>query len=50
MSENSQVGTIGWIAMTVDDADGIRDFYNTVVGWGSNAELPSGSTAALYQP
>jgi predicted enzyme related to lactoylglutathione lyase len=35
MSDNSQVGKIGWIDMTVDDADGIRDFYKAVVGWGS---------------
>lgn len=27
-------GKIGWIDMTVDDADGIRDFYKAVVGWG----------------
>jgi predicted enzyme related to lactoylglutathione lyase len=50
MSDNSRVGKIDWIDMTVDDAGGIRDFYRTVVRWGSNAELSSGSTAALYQP
>jgi predicted enzyme related to lactoylglutathione lyase len=33
MSDNSQVGKIGWIDMTVDDADGLRDFYRSVVGW-----------------
>lgn len=27
-------GTIGWIDMSVDDADGVRDFYKAVVGWG----------------
>jgi len=35
MSENSKVGKIGWIDMTVDDAEGVRDFYKHVVGWGS---------------
>jgi hypothetical protein len=50
MSEDFRVDRIGWIDMTVDDADHMRDFCMTVVGWGSNAELPSGSTAALYQP
>lgn len=35
MSDSSQVGKIGWIDMTVDDADGVRDFYKAVVGWGS---------------
>lgn len=37
MSDNSQVGKIGWIDMTVDDADGLRDFYESVVGWGTEA-------------
>jgi len=37
MSDNSQVGSIGWIDMSVDDADGLRDFYKSVVGWGSEA-------------
>ena len=31
MSEN--IGKIGWIDMTVDDADTLRDFYKDVVGW-----------------
>jgi len=35
MADNSQVGKIGWIDMTVDDADGVRDFYKAVVGWDS---------------
>jgi predicted enzyme related to lactoylglutathione lyase len=26
-------GKIGWIDMTVADADGVRDFYKAVVGW-----------------
>ncbi len=29
-------GEIGWIDLTVDDANGVRDFYEQVVGW--NAE------------
>jgi len=33
MSESNEVGKIGWIDMTVDDAPGVRDFYKTVVGW-----------------
>lgn len=37
MSDNSQTGKIGWIDMTVDDADSIRDFYKAVVGWGSES-------------
>lgn len=26
-------GTIGWIDLTVEDADGLRDFYASVAGW-----------------
>ena len=37
MSGNTQVGKIGWIDMTVDDADRVRDFYKAVVGWGSES-------------
>ena len=37
MSDESQVGKAGWIDITVDDADGLRDFYTTVVGWESEA-------------
>lgn len=37
MSENSQIGKIGWIDMSVDDADGLRDFYQSVVGWKTEA-------------
>lgn len=35
MADNSQLGSIGWIDMTADDAEGLRDFYKSVVGWGS---------------
>lgn len=31
MSDN--IGKIGWIDMTVDDASGLCDFYKEVVGW-----------------
>jgi len=30
---SDDVGKIGWIDMTVDDASGLRDFYKAVVGW-----------------
>lgn len=26
-------GTIGWVDLTVDDAEGVRDFYAAVCGW-----------------
>jgi uncharacterized protein len=34
MSENEiKYGKIGWIDLTVPDADKIRDFYSKVAGW-----------------
>lgn len=33
MSAKQQVGSIGWLDLTVDDASGVRDFYQGVVGW-----------------
>jgi len=36
MGNNSEVGKIGWIDMSVGNAEEIRDFYRTVVGWGSD--------------
>ncbi len=35
MSEANEphVGVVGWIDLTVDDADKIRQFYSDVVGW-----------------
>lgn len=33
MADTPPVGSISWIDMTVDDADGLRDFYKAVVGW-----------------
>lgn len=35
MSGDKQVGKIGWIDISVDDASGLRDFYKEVVGWTS---------------
>ncbi len=32
-----EVGSIGWLDLTVADADGVRDFYKGVVGWTSAA-------------
>lgn len=43
MSEHPKpaVGTIGWIDLTVDDADGVRDFYRAVAGWATQ-DVPMG--------
>lgn len=32
-SNENQTGTIGWIDLTVDNADQVRDFYASVAGW-----------------
>lgn len=32
MAEMSEAGKIGWIDITVDDAEGLGGFYSTVVG------------------
>ncbi len=29
-------GSIGWVDLTVDDAEGVRDFYRAVVGWSAS--------------
>ena len=33
MSETNEPGHIGWIDMTVEDAERLRDFYAAVAGW-----------------
>ncbi|MBT8093110.1 MAG: VOC family protein [Gammaproteobacteria bacterium] len=33
MSDTDKVGRVGWIDITVDDANGLKDFYRKVVGW-----------------
>lgn len=38
MSE-SQVGSIGWVDLTCDNAEEVRDFYSKVVGW-THEEFP----------
>lgn len=35
MSGKKTIGSIGWIDLTVDDAESVRDFYRDVVGWSS---------------
>jgi predicted enzyme related to lactoylglutathione lyase len=33
MSEHNVPGHLGWLDLTVRDAEGIRDFYADVLGW-----------------
>ena len=28
-----EIGSVGWLDLTVDDAPALRDFYSAVVGW-----------------
>lgn len=36
-----QPGTIGWLDLTVEQADTVRDFYESVVGW-TTEPIPMG--------
>ncbi len=36
MSDKPVTGTVGWFDLTVEDADGVRDFYREVVGWAAS--------------
>lgn len=45
MSDNKpKPGTIGWVDLTVEHADQIRDFYSSVVGWKPEAVEMDGYT------
>ncbi len=33
MADDAEIGKVGWIDITVDDATGLRDFYAAVTGW-----------------
>lgn len=33
MADLSETGKIGWIDITVDDAEGLKEFYTKVTGW-----------------
>lgn len=35
MADENQVGKIGWIDISTDDANGLKSFYEKVVGWRS---------------
>lgn len=36
MGATTDVGTIGWLDLTVEDAPAVRQFYEDVVGWSSS--------------
>jgi hypothetical protein len=60
--DKTEIGKIGWIDISIDDATGLRDFYASVVGWQPEGlsmgdyddfimkTSNGGSAVALYQP
>jgi len=42
--EGMEIGSIGWTDLTVGDAEHVRDFYQSVVGW-TSSEIDMGSYA-----
>jgi uncharacterized protein len=46
-----QIGSIGWIDLTVENADQIRDFYRSVIGWNFTAlEMGDYNDYCMDQP
>jgi predicted enzyme related to lactoylglutathione lyase len=41
-TEDTKVGTLAWRDLTVPDAETVRDFYKSVVGWGSQETVMDG--------
>ena len=37
MADDAEIGKVGWIDITVDDATGLSDFYARVTGWKPNS-------------
>ena len=43
MSETIEPGTVGWVDLTVENAEDVRDFYAQVVGWSAqDVEMEDG--------
>lgn len=50
-SGEGEVGSIGWVDLTVADAERMRDFYAAVVGWrSSNVKMGDYSDFAMTTP
>ena len=51
MSSSAEVGKIGWIDMTVENAPEVRDFYKAVVGWETdNVDMGGYSDFVMKMP
>lgn len=51
MSKKEKAGTIGWIDLTVENADELRDFYKQVTGWkSSNVSMGTYNDYCMHPP
>jgi len=51
MSDESEIGKVGWIDITVDDAEALRDFYANVTGWkAENVDMGDYSDFTMTMP
>lgn len=51
MSQANTVGSVGWMDLTVPDADRVRDFYREVVGWtASDVSMGAYSDYCMHPP
>lgn len=51
MSGEMEIGKIGWIDITVDDAESLKDFYQAVTGWStSNVNMGEYDDFAMTMP
>ena len=45
------VGSIGWVDLTVPNAEALRDFYQAVIGWGfETVEMPGYQDFCMTDP
>ncbi len=51
MEHDKTIGAVTWMDITVPDADGLKDFYEQVVGW-KTMDIPMGDYAdyAMLSP
>ena len=45
-----RIGSIGWIDLTVDNAETVKDFYSTVTGWESSPVSMNGYDDFSFAP
>ena len=51
MSDAAELGTIGWIDISVENAEELRDFYTAVAGWApSEVDMGEYSDFCMMRP